>query len=164
VIELERGFNDDGLTNGGGKYGYNTFLDHISWLHRRGKAIVLEPQLESEAEARYELAGYLLVRRGRDSISSDFRTEPPVGGAEGDWWRRWQTDPGRPRGGRKQRGGLWQRRYRRGTAIVNPPGAPPRTVRFQRKRRSLTGKVSRRFRLDTREGDFFRKTGRGKRR
>src|SRR5919106_3514350 len=164
VIELERGFNDDGLTKGGGKYGYNTFLDHISWLHRRGKAIVLEPYLDSAAEARYELAGYLLVRRGRDSISSGFRTEPPVAGAGGDWWRRWQTDPGRARRGRKQRGGLWQRKYRRGTAVVNPPGSSAKTIRFKRPRRSLNGNVSRRFRLEAREGDFFRKARRGKRR
>lgn len=162
VIELERGFNDDGLTGGGGKYGYNTFLDHISWLHRRGRKIVLEPYLDRAAEARYELAGYLLTRRRGDAISSGFRTEPPVDG--GQWWRQWQTDPGRPRGGRKQRGGLWQRQYQRGTAVVNPPGTSAKTIRFRRSRRSLTGKVSRRFRLEAREGDFFRKVRRGKRR
>jgi hypothetical protein len=164
VIELERGFNDAGLTGGGGKYGYNTFLDHVRWLHRRGKTVVFEPYLDSEAEARYELAGYLLVRRGADAIVSGFRSEPPVGGAGGDWWRRWQTDPGRPRGDRKLKRGLWQRKYRRGTAIVNPPGASAKTVRFNRPRRSLTGEVSRRFGLSAREGDFFRKVRRGKRR
>ena len=159
VIELERGFNDAGLTGGGGKYGYNTFLRHISWLHRRGRNIVLEPYLESESQARYELAGYLLARRRGDSISSGFRTEPPVSG--GDWWAKWRTDPGRPRGHLKQRGGVWLRRYRRGTALVNPPGASRKTVRFKRPRKSLTGEVSRRFKVGPREGDFFRKRRQG---
>jgi Hypothetical glycosyl hydrolase family 15 len=159
VIELERGFNDAGLTGGGGKYGYNTFLKHISWLHRRGRKIVVEPYLETKAQARYELAGYLLARRPGDSIASRFRTEPPVSG--GKWWRHWRTDPGRPRSHRKQRGGVWIRRYGRGTAVVNPPGAGTKTIRFERARRSLSGKVSRRFRLGPRKGDFFRKRRRG---
>jgi hypothetical protein len=159
VIELERGFNDAGLTRGGGRYGYNTFLRHISWLHRRGRKIVVEPYLDTKAQARYEVAGYLLTRRAGDSISSKFRTEPPVSG--GKWWRHWRTDPGRPRGHRKQRGGVWLRRYGRGTAVVNPPGASAKTIRFKRPHRSLTGKVSRRFRLGPREGDFFRKRRRG---
>ena len=159
VIELERGFNDEGLTAGGGKYGYNTFLNHISWLHRRGRRIVLEPYLDTKAEARYEVAGYLLTRRPGDSISSRFRTEPRAGG--GEWWRHWRTDPGRPRGHRKQRGGVWLRRYARGTAVVNPPGASAKTIRFKRAHKSLSGKVSRQFRLAPREGDFFRKRRRG---
>ena len=162
VIEIERGFTDPGLVRGRGKYGHVTLMRHIDWLHKRGKSVMLEPYIDSVAEARFELANYLLVRGRRDSITTHFRTDPPAAG--GKWWQHWALDPGRARRGRFEKGGLWLRKFRRGTAIVNPPGAPPRRVRFKRKRRSLTGKVSRRFRLDTREGDFFRKTRRGKRR
>jgi Hypothetical glycosyl hydrolase family 15 len=160
VIELERGFNDPGLTKGKGKYGYSTLMRHVDWLHGRGKSVVLEPYLENERQASYELASYLLVRKGKDAIASDFRTEPPVAGEGGDWWRRWSTNPGGAHGPRHDRKGLWRREFSRGTAVVNRVGGKPRTVRFKRPRRSLTGKVSRRFRLAPREGDFFRKAKR----
>jgi hypothetical protein len=159
VIEIERGFTDPGLVGGTSKYGHETLMRHIDWLHNRGKAVVLEPYMDTVAEARFELANYLLVRGRGDSISTAFRADPPAAG--GHWWKRWALDPGKARGRRFERGGVWIRHLRRGTAIVNPPGAPPRNVRFKRPRRSLSGKISRHFRLEPREGDFFRKRRQG---
>ena len=110
-IELERGFNDPGIVAGNGEYGYETFLDHIDWLHRLGNRVLLGPELETLDQARYELANYFLVRRGRDAIESDYRTDPP-GGAGPGYWNGWQVDPGRATGLRRLLpNGLWQRAW-----------------------------------------------------
>jgi Hypothetical glycosyl hydrolase family 15 len=159
VIELERGFNDAGLTNGGGQYGFTTLIRHIDWLHDRGKDVVLEPYLNTEHQAKYELASYLVVRRGDDAISSDFRANPPTAGGPASWWKGWSLDPGDPRGARHHRHGLWERKFKRGTAVVNPVGGRPTKISFNRPRRNLEGKVSRVFRLGPRRGDFFFKRG-----
>ena len=42
-IELERSFSDTGLTEGTGKYGFQTLLSHVDWLHSLGKSIILDP-------------------------------------------------------------------------------------------------------------------------
>ncbi len=155
-VELERGFNDPGIAPGGGQFGYETFLAHIDWLHRLGKRVILQPYLASAADARYELANYFLVRRGADAINSAYRSDPPIGDPEHDWWRGWRTNPGRPLG-RRQRSadGLWKREFSNGTAIVNPPGGVAITVRFRALHTSSSGATARRFELQPRSGDVF---------
>jgi hypothetical protein len=148
VIELERGFNDPGLTGGGGKYGYRTYLDHVEWVHSRGASVLLEPYDLTKPKARYELASYFLARGKKDAIASEYKADP------GEWWPGWDADLGKPRGKRMRRQGVFQRRYRNGLALVNEPGAKTRTVRLPRGKRwhTLGGKRVRRVRLGAAEG------------
>lgn len=155
VVELERGFNDAGITVGDGRFGYETFLGHIDWLHDNGKRILLGPYLASVDDASYELANYFLVRRGRDAISSSFRSDPPVGG-KASLWKGWKVNPGRARGDREQlANGLVKREFARGKALVSPPGGPTAVVRFERPHTDLSGRTARRFELTPRSGDVY---------
>jgi hypothetical protein len=130
VIQLERGFNDRGLTPHRGRFSYRRFLRHIDWLHRRGKSIVLEPYLSNKRQARYELANYFLVRKGDDAIATDFRADPPSGGPGGKWWSSWGANLGPARGRRHRWHGLWRRNFRKGIAIVNPRGERSRRLKL----------------------------------
>lgn len=155
-VELERGFNDAGIAPGGGAFGYETFLAHIDWLHQLGKRVILQPYLASAADARYELANYFLIRRGADAINSSYRSDPPTGDPEHDWWRGWRTNPGRPLGRRRRTaGGLWKREFSRGIAIVNPPGGNPVTVRFRALHTNSSGATASSFELEPQSGDVF---------
>jgi len=126
TIELERGFNDGGITAGSGTFGYETLLNHIDWLHAQGVHFILEPYLSSAAGARYELANYLLTSDGSDSISSDYRATPD------DFWRGWQTDLGAAQGERYLWHGLERRDFAAGSVLVSPPGSAKTVVSLPR--------------------------------
>ena len=42
-VELERGFNDTGITGGTGQWSYENYLAYVDWLHSLGKGAVYEP-------------------------------------------------------------------------------------------------------------------------
>ncbi|MSO42279.1 MAG: hypothetical protein EXQ70_10375 [Solirubrobacterales bacterium] len=122
VIELERGFNDAGITHGGGIFGYETFLNHIDWLHARGKSVIVEPYGLNPQKREYEMASLFLVHQGNDAISSDFQANPD------NWWPGWETDLGAPQGARHEWKGLWRRDFEQGVVLVNQPDSATRTV------------------------------------
>ena len=124
TIELERGFNDGGLTQGGGTFGYETFMNHIDWLHSLGKTIVSEPYNLNSAKREYEMASLYLVKAANDAISSDYQADPT------NWWSGWQTDLGAPKGNRYQWDGLWRRDFANGFVLTNEPGSPSRTAQL----------------------------------
>jgi hypothetical protein len=121
-IELERGATDPGLTAGAGKYGFETFLAHIDWLHARGAGVILEPHDLDAAGREFELAVYFLIGDGNDAIASSFEANP------GNWWQGWDTDLGAPEGERRVWNGLLRRDFADGIVLVNPPGAPARVA------------------------------------
>jgi hypothetical protein len=133
LIELERGYSDEGLVAGDGRFGFERFMDHIDWLHSRGKSVILEPYGLDEAQLEFELASYYLTRTGDDAIASDYRAAP------GDFAEAWKTDLGQPRGPREPWAGLWRRRFERGLVLVNGPGGKDRTVAVPPAHRSLGG-------------------------
>jgi hypothetical protein len=155
VIELERGFNDGGLTGGGGTFGFSTLLRYVDWQHRLGNDVVVEPYLSNERQARYETASYFLTHREGDAIAADFHANPPVGEGAGKWWRGWNADLGRPRGQRHLRKGMWRRKFSRARVVVNPPDHPVRKVKFRHARTSLAGRTGRRFKLKAGSGDVY---------
>ncbi len=114
-VELERGFNDRGLTGGDGFWSYNRYLAHVDWLHSMGKSFIAEPYDLNPARAEFELASYFMVRAGDDAIASDYRSDPA------NWWSGWATDLGAATGARYDWKGLLRRDYERGTVVVNPP-------------------------------------------
>ena len=42
LIDLERGVNDAGITGGDGRWGYETFMSRIDWLHEHGKGVIFD--------------------------------------------------------------------------------------------------------------------------
>lgn len=123
AIELERGFSDPGLTPGGGKFGFESFLDHIDWLHSLGKSVILEPyNLDTASKREFEVASYFLVQQGEDALASDDRSYPD------NWWSGWSTDIGAAKGKRYAWNGLLRRDFAGGFVLVNQPGAPARSA------------------------------------
>jgi hypothetical protein len=132
TIELERGFNDGGLTHGGGMFGYQTFMNHIEWIHSLGKTVISEPYNLDSAKREYEMASLYLVKATGDAISSDYQADPT------NWWTGWQTDLGTPQGSRYQWNGLWRRDFSNGFALTNEPGSSTRTVQLDSSYRRLS--------------------------
>ena len=132
-VELERGFNDGGLTGGDGFWSYNRYLAHVDWLHSMGKSFIAEPYDLNPARAEFELASYFMVRAGDDAIASDYRSDPS------NWWSGWATDLGAPMGTRYDWKGLLRRDYEHGTVLVNRPENPTRTVELGAAYRRLSG-------------------------
>ncbi|MDQ4049125.1 MAG: putative glycoside hydrolase, partial [Actinomycetota bacterium] len=121
-IDLERGVNDGGITAGGGKYGYETLLAHVDWLHARGKAVVFDSYTDDQPGAEYNLASYFLVNGTRDGFRTNFRTKPD------DWWKGYDVDLGAASGTRYAWNGLLRRDFQKGYVLVNQPGRPTKTI------------------------------------
>jgi hypothetical protein len=121
-VELERGLNDAGITGGGGRWGYETFMARIDWLHGQGKAVVFDSQATGAVGREYGLANYLLVSTGRDLLGND------PGGTPADWWDGYDVELGAAKGRRYAWNGLIRRDFDRGFALVNKPGGARRTV------------------------------------
>lgn len=124
IIELERGFNDGGLVNGNGMWSYNKLLNHVDWIHSRGKTVIDEPYNLTPAKQEYEMASLYLVKVPGDAIASDFEANPD------NWSPVWQTDLGSPQGSRYMWQGLWRRDYSKGFVLTNQPLEPTRTVQL----------------------------------
>ena len=87
-VALERGVSDEGLTQGGGRYGFETLLEHVDWLHGHGKAVIWDAYTGSREGAEYNLATYFLVGEGRDGVRTDYRALPD------DWWPGYEVELG----------------------------------------------------------------------
>jgi hypothetical protein len=150
-VELERGATDPGFTAGAGKYGFETFLAHIDWLHDRGVGVILEPYNLNEERREFELAVYFLVASGDDAIASSFEADPD------NWWPGWDTDLGAPEGGRRVWNGLLRRDFADGIVFVNPPGAPTVEADLDGDYEDLDGEEIDSVSLDAREGLVLRR-------
>jgi hypothetical protein len=124
-IELERGVNDSGITGGWGRWGYETFMARIDWLHSQGKGVIFDSHAEDAESREYGLASYLLVSSGNDAMGND------RGGTPEDWWPGYDVALGAPRGPRFQAGGLLRRDFERGYVLVNKPGGQRREVELE---------------------------------
>jgi Hypothetical glycosyl hydrolase family 15 len=133
ILELERGYNDGGLVGGGGKWGFETFMNHIDWVHSRGKSVILEPYDLNPAKQEYEIASYFLTRAGSDAIASGFAADP------GNWSTAWETDLGAPLGARYEWKGIWRRDYTNGIVLVNQPDQPTQKLSLEPYRRLGSG-------------------------
>jgi hypothetical protein len=121
-IELERGFNDSGITGGTGYWGFQKMAAFIDHRHAAGKGVILDGYADTPAGRLYGLATYFLVNNGRDALANDAYGTPE------NWWKGFETQLGDPAGPRYLSGGVWRRDFARGTVLVNEPGASTRTV------------------------------------
>ena len=122
VVNLERGVVDSGLSRGTGTYGVETFLAHVEWLHRNGKAVLYDSRAADRAQAEYNMAAYFLTNNERDTYRSEFRSTPE------DWWNGYDVKLGAAKGSRYQQDGLLRRDFANGYVLLNQPGSPTRTV------------------------------------
>ena len=112
---------------------YDGMLALIDRLHGLGLGVTLENYTAVDrAEAEFELASYLLHSNGRDAFGAEWASCPRTTRAyrpcRTPFWRGYRTDLGRALGPRTVRpDGMVERRFRRGLALVNPPGAPTRS-------------------------------------
>jgi hypothetical protein len=122
VIGLERGFNDDGLTNGDGRWSWRTFVGLIDRAHGDGKRVLLDADADDHAGRLYGLAAYLLVGNGRDFMGNGTAARPD------DYWKGYDVELGDALGKRYLSDGVWRRDFERGSVFVNEPDEPRRTV------------------------------------
>ena len=122
MVNLERGVVDGGLHRGTGQFGVETFLAHVDWLHRNGKAVTYDAYAANRDEAEYNMAAYFLTNNERDTYRSDFRSTPE------DWWNGYDVKLGAAKGARYTQDGLLRRDFANGYVLLNQPGNPTRTV------------------------------------
>jgi Hypothetical glycosyl hydrolase family 15 len=128
TYEMERGTDDvfEGQS-------YDALLAAVDAIHALGTGVNLDGYpAETRARAEFELATYLLVSNGRDSVHASYGSCPGAGRrspCEEPFWQGWRTDLGPALGPRTvQPDGVHQRAFLGGLVLVNPPGAPRRTV------------------------------------
>ena len=109
-------------TRGTGQFGVETFLAHVDWLHRNGKAVTYDAYAANRDEAEYNMAAYFLTNTERDTYRSDFRSTPE------DWWNGYDVKLGAAKGARYTQDGLLRRDFANGYVLLNQPGNPTRTV------------------------------------
>ena len=122
VIELERGVNDGGITGAGGRFGYDTFMARVDWLHSQGKSVVYDAQATTAAAREYGLASYFLASTGTDFLGND------PAGTPTDWWTGYDVNLGDPQNTRYSWNGLLRRDYQNGYVLINKPGQERQSV------------------------------------
>src|ERR1700742_464889 len=91
-IELERGFNDSGITGGSTYWGFQKLANFIDHRHAAGKGVILDGYADTPAGRLYGLATYFLVNNGHDALAND------AYGAPDTWWKGYEVDLGAPEG------------------------------------------------------------------
>ena len=153
VVNLERGVNDSGIVGGGGRYGFETFLSYIDWVHGLGRSVMFGSYISSSREGEYEVASYLLATNGTDSLCANYRADPD------EWWPGWESNLGEASGPRYRWNGLQRRDFSNGTVLVAEPGSPARTVSLGSQYRRIDGSTVEQVTLGADEGVVLSFTG-----
>jgi hypothetical protein len=148
VINLERGVNDPGLT-GEGPWSVDALLRYVDAVHALGRSVVFEGVDPSADGREYNLAAELLATNGRDAVGI-YDTTPD------DFWAPYGFDLGPAQGGRELRDGVLVRRFARGLVLLNPPGAPTRTVGLDGEHLDIRGRPVDEVRLGAGRGAVLR--------
>lgn len=122
VIELERGVNDGGITGAGGRFGYDTFMARVDWLHSQGKGVIYDSGASTQPAREYGLASYFLTSTGGDYLGND------PGGTPTDWWNGYDVKLGAPQNSRYTWNDLLRRDFQNGYVLVNKPGHARQSV------------------------------------
>ncbi|MBO9532561.1 MAG: hypothetical protein J7513_06285 [Solirubrobacteraceae bacterium] len=133
-INIERGFNDGGLTGGTGEWSLKAIQSFIDRVHAKGKGVIVDAFDATPAGMEYSLANYLLINSGKDGVGQIDMTPD-------NWWKGWDTDLGTALGERYDWQGVQRRDFQNGMAIVNEPGAPTRTVQLPKAMQTVDGKT-----------------------
>ena len=122
IINLERGFNDGGLTGGTGTWSVFAFMRYMDNVHSYGSHVVIQSYTSDTAAAEYNLAGYFLINDGNDYVSTEGL------GLPGQWWSAYDSDLGDATSGRYLWNGVWRRDFTHGIVLLNEPGGTTKTL------------------------------------
>ena len=122
IINLERGFNDGGMTGGTGTWSVFAFMRYIDNVHSYGSHVVILCYATDTTSSEYNLAGYFLTNDGNDYVSTEGL------GLPGQWWSAYDTDLGDATSGRYIWNGVWRRDFMRGIVLLNEPGGTTKTL------------------------------------
>jgi hypothetical protein len=136
-LNLERGFNDDGLTAGtapGDVWSVDSFMRFIDRMHDRGIPVTLDSAAGPNKPAwEYNLAGYFMVDRGQDAVGE-------LGLKPGDWWNGWDIKLGAPTSGRSRGSdGVFRRTFASGLVLLNPTRAKTVKVKLPTAMKRIDG-------------------------
>jgi hypothetical protein len=120
-INLERGANDSGLTGGNGPWSLSALLAYADQVHALGRNVIMDGGASDTQGLAYNLAAYLLVSNGGDALSGGGQTPE-------NWWPGFSVNLGEADGPRYAWNELLRRDFSGGTVLLNPPGAPTRTI------------------------------------
>jgi hypothetical protein len=134
-FNMERGFNDGGLTGGTGIWSVYAMFRFIDTVHSYGRHVVIQSYANDVTSAEYNLAGYFLINDGRDYVSTT------IGAMPSNWWSGYTTDLGDATSGRYQWNGVWRRNFTRGFVLLNEPGATTKTLALGGSYKTTAGKV-----------------------
>lgn len=132
-VNLERGATDKGLTGGTGRYGFETFLQFIDYVHSRDRHVILMDEAETPDEREFALASWFLISNGGDIVS----TENLSWSSPDNWWDGYELELGDSVGPRYAWNGLLRRDFTCGLVLVNPPEQPTRSATLLRDYRDL---------------------------
>jgi hypothetical protein len=126
-INFERGITDSGIRGGGGKYGFETMLELIDWLHAQNINVIMEDDDDTGIQERnYEAAFFLLINNGLgDMVASDgdrSRMNPDT------FWEGYKTNLGKALNSHYKWNELFRRDFECGIVLVNQPDRLPITV------------------------------------
>jgi hypothetical protein len=122
LINLERGFNDSGLTGGTGTWSVFALMRFIDNVHSYGAHVVVQSYANDVTSAEYNLAAYFLVNDGNDYVSTTGFGLPD------QWWAGYDTNLGDATSGRYLWNGVWRRDFTGGIVLLNEPGASTKTL------------------------------------
>lgn len=148
-INLERGFNDDGLTGGTGVWSLDAVHRFVDRVHAAGKSVVIDDFDNSLRGKEYALANYFLINGATDGLGSGDATPE-------SWWGMWDAKLGAPRGDRYGWQGLIRRDFAGGIALVNEPEAPRRTIKLSQPMIDSSGRTVTTVTLGPKQGAVLR--------
>ena len=149
-VANERGLTDEGLGGGTGEYSLDAVFRWVDAVHALGAGVVYLSYGQTQADAEYNVAGYLLTSNARDGVSAGYGMLPRR------WWPAYDTDLGPALGPRTRWEGLWRRDFARGVVLLNEPGAAPVTVDLPVPMRGSDGRLVTSVGLDAARGAVLR--------
>ena len=135
-FNMERGFNDSGLTGGTGIWSVYAVLRFIDTVHSYGRHVVIDSSTGDATAAEYNLAGYFLINDGHDYVSSSIGSLPSPTA-----WVGYDTNLGDATSGRYQWNGVWRRDFTRGFVLLNEPGATTKTLSLGGTYKKISGQA-----------------------
>lgn len=150
VVNIERGFNDGGLTGGTGPWSVYALMRYIDNVHSYGARVILQSYANNVTAAEYNLAGYFLVNNGHDYVSTSFGT------LQGQWWSGYDTNLGEAKGARYLWNGVWRRDFSGGFVLLNEPGATTKTLNLGTSATTTSGTSVSSVTLGPAQGAVFR--------
>lgn len=142
-INIERAGNDSGLTAGNDRWGYETFLHYLDYVHQQGAGSILMDFGTTATEREYGLATALLISNGNDFISSNH----PDWTTPDHWWPGYALNLGKALKPHYSWQGLLRRDFECGQVLLNQPQLPEKTITLEGDLHTIDGTAVKQLKL-----------------